>query len=174
MKPYPYKRNLNRSPWDHTSTSSSSVDQLLLSVMSKQPHWWQFRAVCLKTFSRFAHLQHAVSCWWEEAERVWVAWSWPRCGVALPGIWEPGTATSWRSWRGFRSGAGVSACRCSAPWRVGMLRGSFCVYFCATFCSCLGKPSVFSGLWTLKSISQLPAIGTQYNFSGPTSKKIFF
>lgn len=150
MKPYPHKRNVNRSLWNHASTSYNSTDQLLLSITCKQPNWWQFRAVCLKTLSGFAkaHLQHAVSCWSEEAEQVWVGWSWPRCGVALPGVWQPGAVMPWHSSRGFRSSTGVSACHRSAPWRVAMLRGSFCVYFCAVFCSCLGKPSVFSGLWT--------------------------
>lgn len=133
MKPHPYKRYLSRSLWNQASTSYNSIDQLLLSIMCKQPHWWQFRAVCLKTFSRFAraHLQHAESCRLEEAGRVWVGWSWPRCGMALPGVWEPGAATSWCSSRAFRSGLW---CLCMPPLCSMMCRHAqrwlLCLFLC--------------------------------------------
>lgn len=61
---------------------------------------------------------------------------------------------------------------CSADV-AGMLRDSFHIYFCATLCSWLHTPCVSLVLWTLKSVSQLPPVGTRYSFSGPKIWKIF-
>lgn len=148
MRPHSYKRNFTRSLWDCASTSYGSVGQLPLLVKSKQPHWWQFRAVWLKMFSRFAKTHLSTQWASRQRELSESGLAGPGPGVALPCVWEPGTVWSWHSSR-FQKSICVSVCHHSAPWCVGTIRGSICVYFCTMSCSRFCKPSVFSGLWVL-------------------------
>lgn len=71
---HPLKRYWNRSLWKHASTTYSLVDQLLLSVKCKQPHWWQFRAVCLKTSTNWPGPIHSMLG--AVAGDSWAGWGW--------------------------------------------------------------------------------------------------
>lgn len=161
MNPYPWKRNLSRSLWDRASTSSSSVDQLLLSIRSKQhtggnlEQYIRRRLVDLP--KPIYSMQWAAA--WRKQRRFGMAGPGPGVGgVALPGVWELGTITSWYTSMSLR----VTALFCGTP-----ACSEVAFHFSVTLCSHSGKPSAFSGLWTQKSICQPPAEGTQYRFSGP-------